>query len=310
MPDYSEYIIKENEEVEIFTNYRGDYTFLSDIFLGPILTKEFIKRQTKIESTKGDNAFSAIVLDFDNKELLIEIYQGEEEDGLGIFTTEILLKLLEVRYPDWSIKYATNGILDRQEYISSTNHNNIETYDYEKDGWDEPRGVLISIKDSYETKIFWNEKSLYEIIPKGTDFILNVENQNGIPENRFPFGGIHIDFTDKKMFFWYFNPTPQAERWAEKYWKDFQVSFLFNGYRNHFELLKQSKFNEIINSGTTKAIDILKESLVYTYEQYSKMSSSNERYDKELKITSTSERLKIFKKTINELNKNGLQQFV
>ncbi|QXP59014.1 hypothetical protein [Olleya sp. HaHaR_3_96] len=308
MPDYSEYIIKENEEVEIFANYRGDYTFLSDIFLGPILAKEFIKRQTKLESTKGDNAFSAIVLDFDNKELLIEIYQGEEMDGSGIFTTEILLKLLEVQYSGWSIKYATNGISDRQEYISGTNYR--ETYDYEKGAWDEPRGVLISLKNSSETKTFWNESSLYEIISKGTDFILKVENQNSIPENRFPFGGIHIDFNDKTMFFWYFNPTPQAEKWANKYWKDFQVSFLFNGYKNHFELIEQFKFNEVIHSGMTKALNGLKESLVYTYEQYSKISSSSERYDRELKITNTSERLKIFEKTLNELNKNGLHQFV
>jgi predicted glutamine amidotransferase len=310
MPDYSEYIIKENEEVEIFANYRGDYTFLSDIFLGPILTKEFIKRQTKLESTKGDNAFSAVVLDFDNKELLIEIYQGEEEDGSGIFTTEILLKLMEVQYLGWSIKYATNGILDRQEYISYINYRETETYDFEKGSSDEPRGVLISLKDNSETKTFWNESSLYEIIPKGTDFILKVENQNIIPENRFPFGGIHIDFNEKKMFFWYFNPTSQAEKWANKYWKDFQVSFLFNGYRNHFELIEKFKFNEVINSGIEKATEFLKESIVYSYEQYSKISSSNERYDEELKITDTSERLRIFKKAINELNKNGLQQWL
>lgn len=308
MPDYSEYILKENKEVEIFANHRGDYTFLSDIFLGPILTREFIKRQTKIESTKGDNAISAVVLDFDNNELLIEIYQGEEEDGTGIFFTEMLLKFLEIRYPGWSINYATNGILDRQKYISGTNHKKIETYDYEKYGWDEPRGVLISIKDSSETKVFWNEKSLYEIIPEGIDFVLNLENQNTIPENRFPFGGIHVDYIDKKMFFWYFNPTPQAESWAKKYWEDFQVSFLFNGYGNHFELFKQSIFNEVINSGMEKALHILKESLVYSYEKYSKISSSNERYYQELKKMNTSERLKIFEKTINELNKNGLRQ--
>ncbi|NQX85923.1 MAG: hypothetical protein HRT67_08455 [Flavobacteriaceae bacterium] len=310
MPDYSEYIIKENDEIEIFANYRGDYTFLSDIFLGPILTKEFIKRQTKLESTKGDNAFSAIVLDFDNKELLIEIYQDEEEDGSGIFSTEILLKILEARYPGWSIKYATNGILDRQKYLSIRNYKSIVFCDYDKDGWDEPRGTLISLNDNSETKIFWNELSLYELIPKGTDFILNEENQDNVPENRFPFGGIHVDFNDKKMFFWYFNPTPQAEKWAIKYWKGYEVSFLFNGYRNHFNILELSKFNDVINCGMTKALNALKESLVFSYERYSEISSSNERYNQELKLMNTSERLNIFEKTINELNKNGLQQFV
>lgn len=310
MPDYSEYLIKENDEIEIFANYRGDYTFLSDIFLGPILTKEFIKRQNKLESTKGDNAFSVVVLDFDNKELLIEIYQGEEEDGSGIFLTEILLKMLEIRYPGWSIKYATNGMIDRQAYLPAGNYLDIVFCDYDKEGWDEPRGTLISLNDNSETKIFWNELSLYELIPKGADFFLNEKNQHDIPKNRFPFGGIHVDLNDKKMYFWYFNPTPQAEEWAIKYWKGYEVSFLFNGYRNHFNRLELSKFNEVINCGITKALDVLKESLVYNYEQLSKRSAPDERYNQELKLMNTSERLNIFEKTINELNKNGLQQFI
>lgn len=310
MPDYSEYIIKENDEIEIFANYRGDYTFLSDIFLGPILTKEFIKRQAKLESTTGENALSAIVLDFDNKELLLELYQNEEEDGSGIFFTEILLKMLEIRYTGWSIKYATNGALDRQKYVQNRIYQDNTSHDYDKNSWDEPRGTLISTKDNSETKIFWNELSLYEIIPKGTDFLLNEENRSKVPKNRFPFGGIHVDFNDKKMFFWYSNPTPQAEKWAFQYWKGYEVSFLFNGYRNHFNLLGSLNFSELIKTGTTKTLDTLKEAIVFRYEQYSKLNSSNERYKQELELLNTSDRFAIFEKTVNELNKNNLLQFV
>jgi len=300
MPDYSEYIIKENGKVEIFTNYRGDYTFLSDVFLGPILTKEFIKRQTKQECSKGDNALSAIVLDYDREELLLEAYPSEEEDGTGIFTNEILLKLLEIRYPKWIVKYAKKGIADRLEYISKSNKED-KIYNYEKHAWDEPKGTLISIKKNSEIVESWIELNLYDIIPKGPDFIFNAGNHKNIPENRFPFGGLHLDLNDKTLYFWYFNPMPLAEKWAKQFWEDYKVSFQFNEFRKQFELIDPQIFHQTIDAAKEKAIGILRDDIVYSYEQYSKISSLDNRYVEELALFDTKQRLTLFDKAIKTL---------
>ena len=301
MPDYSEYIIKINREIKIFSNRRGHYTFRADIFLGPDLTKAFILRQHQHEYNYsiGDNAFSGVVLDFDKKELLLDDGHTEDEDGTGIFLTELFIKVLEIRYPGWKIKYAHNSITDRMQYVQDQNYD--LQLNYESEGWDEPRGTFISLKQNAEIKLLWNELSLYEIIPKGIQYLKNYSNHVEIPKNRFPFGGLHFDVDNNTVFFWYCNPTPGAKKWAQPFLKKVHLTYLPNGYYTHFDIIEKNVFKDVISTAKEKALAILKHDIVNSYEQLSKMSYPD-RYQKELKIMSTAARQRAFDETILKLN--------
>ena len=66
MPDYSEYIIIEKDEMEFHNHYRGDYTFLCDMFWGEKEAIRIIQNQSKIKESKFDNAHSRIIIDKTN----------------------------------------------------------------------------------------------------------------------------------------------------------------------------------------------------------------------------------------------------
>ena len=299
MPDYSEYILKQHDTIKIYTNYRGDYTFLSDIFPGPEYAKKYIQQQSLQEFSKKDNALSAIVLNFDKKELLLEIYPGEQSDGTGIFQLEILLKLLSIQYPGWKILYAKNGTMDRLHFLDKEHSDEENDFmAYQNLGWDEPRGTFVSVDQSETLTNFWNESSLYEIVPKGLDFILNQKNQQPIEENKFPFGGIHLDLNLKSIFFWYFNPTPFFKKWAQQYWKGFNISYEWNGYKPHFERCNFDYFKPLIQKGHHLAIEQLRKEVVYTYEEYAEISSAVKQYKEGLKNLGTAERLNIFERAL------------
>lgn len=308
MPDKSEYIIIENDNIEIYNNYRGDYTFLSDIFLGVKLTKDFIRRQNKIENIRTGEILSSILLDYDSKVLLIEYYPWENESGSGILGYELFIEMLRIRYPNWRIIPIFEDTNDIWRYVNFDRKLNIEAEDRkiiveniaEGTFSDEPRGTLISIQENKTTKIFWNKLSLPEIIQKGVSFILEKENQMMIPVNKFPFGGLNLDKEKNELFLWYFLPLYFERAWSKNNWDSLKVNYQWNAYKKHIKMINYDGLDSQILKAKREAIEILRESIVDKYASHSKLSN-NDRYLNELSIISTSERNVIFENTLKEI---------
>lgn len=109
MPDYSEYILIKDNKVEVYNHYRGDYTFLCDMFWGEKEARRIISNQTKGDEFKSDNAFSRIIIQEDERKVSFELYIPENEKGEGILMIKNYLDLLGMTWPGWEIHYLMNG---------------------------------------------------------------------------------------------------------------------------------------------------------------------------------------------------------
>ncbi|HRD83134.1 MAG TPA: hypothetical protein PLL53_20415 [Saprospiraceae bacterium] len=313
MPDYSEYVIVENEKLEFYNHYRGDYTFLCDMFWGEKEAIRIIQNQSNIKESKFDNAHSRIIIDKTNKEIFIELDTYEHDNGVGILISEIYLELLRIRWNKWKVNRLENGYDDFMKMIINLNYfedkeyrlNRIETqvHNYEN-YWDEPIGTLVSISTDKEVKFGIIEKNVAEVISKGEE-LLNEEFTNKLPNDKLPFGGIHINLINKEVKVWYSLPSPKFGKWASKYWKNWSLEYNFNGYKNHYQESKNVEIlNQIIPNLRTKAISFLRDVILDNErEPYIKIEGEKRIADFRERGISKDKRRKIFEETIEKYKK-------
>lgn len=321
MPDYSEYIIIENNEMEFYNHYRGDYTFLCDMFWGEKEAFKIIKNQSKIEQSKFDNAHSRIIIDKTNKEIFLQLDSYEQVNGVGILIGEIYLDLLRIRWNKWKVHRLENGYDDfmkmiiHRDYFENKEYclNWIETqvHNYEKYFWDKPIGTLVSISNNQKTKFGIIEKNVAEVISKGEE-LLNEQFANELPKDRLPFGGIHINTENKKVKIWYSLPSPKFGEWASKYWNNWNVEYNFNGYKNHYQESGNLKIlNQIIPNLKMKAISFLRTVILENEkEPYIKIEGEKRIADFKEREISKDNRTEIFEKTIEEYKKKTVSNNV
>lgn len=306
MPDYSEYIVIKDGVSKILTNRRGDYTFLSDVFLGPEKAIPFIYRQYLDSFSRLDESFSGLVIDLDKQFLQFDLSPPEAPDGSGIQLIEVYLSLLQVQWPNWVVTYAKDGCVDRVKYLNSSYSKANRDFSYEKASWDEPKGTLLSIESKNGISTYWSEENLYNLVAEGPELFESEVLKERVPEARFPFGGIHYDKKQKKMFFWYSNPTPGAEKWAKRFWETHIVEYDHLGYDRHLKMCFCKKFDSVIIKARQHAISSLFHEIVKCYD-VPESSIYHKSYQEELKIVSVEEREALFN---SALLKNGLQQSV
>lgn len=268
MPDYSEYIIKKKDRIEFYNHPRGDYTFICDMFWGYEESVEIIKNQSKIEESKFDNAFSRIIIDETKKEITVKLDIFEHKNGVGILVNQLYLKLLKTQWKDWTIKYAEEGYDDFMRFLIENDYFEDKEYslkrlnesseDYLKNAWDEPVGTIVSTIQDGNLRYGLIQRNLAEIISEG-EKMLNLKLDNTIPQDKIPFGGIHVNKDEQTVFIWYSLPSPKFKRWTEQYWKNWEVRYEYNGYENHYNKLGLKAELEKIKAELEKeAIGILK----------------------------------------------------
>lgn len=267
MPDYSEYIIKENGTAKIYAEYRGDYSFLADVFSGPEKTMEFIRRKGAIEQSKFDQVYSAIFIDVDEQSIYLDIEAYWEEDGSGIFMTEIFVRLMQVQWPNWKVGLEVDGYLGRLKRLGVDYAAFLQEYldSYAKYDWDRSKGVLLSSKKGGKLEFVWSDEHVYKLVPEGPKQFADRMLNGKIPQGRFPLGGMHCDVDANKMEFWYINHTPEAASWASKFWPDHTISFELLNYNRQFKSCGCNHFQQVIEAGQKKAIKYLEEEIVSNF---------------------------------------------
>ena len=271
MPDYSEYIIKENDELKFHNHYRGDYTFLCDIFWGEEEAKRIISNQVKAEEFKGDNPFTRIIIDQDNREISLQIGIPENENGEGIIMIRKYLKLLELSYENWKINYLTEGYNDVIRFLNKNDYfkdnstlERIENFEpnYLKGAWDEPKGALISKERKAEISYEYVNQNIAEIISQG-EKLISRNLKNKIPNDKIPFGGIHINEDKGKISLWYTIEPIKLKEWTKSIWPDWEIEFEFWGYEKQYEQIKmKEELKKIIGNLEINATENLKEEIV------------------------------------------------
>ena len=257
MPDYSEYILIKNEQLTFHNHYRGDYTFLCDVFWGEQEAKRIISKQVSAEEFKGDNPFTRIIIDEDRKDVHLQIEIPEYKNGAGILTLKKYLELLQANWDGWSVKHLENGYYDVMRLLARYDQFGAKRsidriLDYVpaflKQVWDEPQGTLLSRNNGKTVEYGYLAENVAPVIAE-QEGLLDRKLENFIPTDRLPHGGIHIDQKAKKIQVWYTITPYNFEKWVQSYWPNWEVTFDFWGFENHYKLLKVEKeLKEIENS--------------------------------------------------------------
>ena len=272
MPDYSEYIILKNKKLEFYNHYRGDYTFLCDMLWGEEEAKRIIKNQVKSATSKFNNPFSRIIINEDEKEVSFQLGIPENENGEGILMIKKYLELVKITWPGWKINYLHNSYTDVINLFHQHNYDlsgiSYQTApDFLELVWDAPSGSLISLETNQEISYEFINKNIAEIISRG-DKLCSQALSNKVPEDRIPFGGIHINQDSKTIQIWYTIEPYRINKWANKYWKGWQIEFMFWGYENHYAKIgKYDELKRILKELEDKAITLLKEEIINTQEE-------------------------------------------
>ena len=235
MPDYSEYLIVKDRKVECYNHYRGDYTFLCDMFWGEKEAKRIIRNQAKSNDLKSEDIFSRVIINENLEEVSFQIEIPENESGEGVLLVERYLDLVKVNWANWKVKYLEGGNYDVTRLLEEYNHSEVENIsptveryipDYLEHIWDAPKGTLMSKEEENEITYEFLNDNIATIISKG-EALLSQALSNQVSDSRLPFGGIHIDQNSRKISLWYTIEPVKIREWAMRYWITWEVEFEF-----------------------------------------------------------------------------------
>lgn len=137
-----------------------------------------------------------------------------------------------------------------------------EVRDYAKDIWDEPIGTLISKDVNGHIAYEYVDENIATLILKGEQLLAR-DFSNEIPNDRLPFGGLHINTQDKKVELWYTIVPFQLKEWSSIHWPDWDIEFDFWGYEKHYQQIGLgAELKYIIQQLEGPAIQLLKEEIV------------------------------------------------
>src|SRR5438045_2436345 len=108
------YVIIERGKHNVYFYNWGGLSLISDIFYGPEITESFVRSLIPVEDLLTDIwCEGGVLLDYDQKQLMFFSWHILDNPVIVSHYS----RLLQITYPGWDIRWATNEIRDICRYI-------------------------------------------------------------------------------------------------------------------------------------------------------------------------------------------------
>ncbi len=267
--------ILEGGQFELYYDHWAANRLDVELFWGPEIARAFIKQRDPDPNSWLDDRWceGGCVLDFDTKHLL---WYGGESVLYGAGENLTHHELMINQWPGWQIEWAYDGIFQfaaklgvSRETVASDRRYDIEPLSY-------PRITRGPLGTFYYTDgvISYSSsgKSGYATVNNNQFSLLNAALTketllafvDGFPHEKFQKQrledkdwpgfewGAHFDFDQRRIDFWYPNPTPGFPDAVKARWGTFSIQFHGPDYRWHNAIFPELEFPSL-DAGAKKA---------------------------------------------------------
>lgn len=235
-------IVPEGGRYELYYSHWRANTLDSDLFWGPAVALDFIRRQQPTTEWLDERwCEGGAVMDLPRRHLL---WFGGEDTHFDVHVRRVLLELMRQFWPGWTVTWASEGVADLARYVGKC----VDDVLVERPP---PRSLenlfapyrtnsIVSMRAGDVTRAYAVPMRIGDIWPAGEALCAALEDaptDGQAPictdEAEPPRGGIHVDASARRVLLWTAAWTPDGERRLASSWAGWTTCYAGDRFEEH-----------------------------------------------------------------------------